>query len=1084
LAVLFGSAPVLSAEPVEHYALVLTDPPAAARMASAGAQMASAHAMRPAAIDRVASIRTAQAPVREALRSRGLRVTGAVQTVLNAVFVEAPPSREAELRALPGVQRVQRMRRFKPLLDRAVQLVNAPNAWAVLGGENAGAGVKIAIIDTGIDQTHPGFSSDSSISPPSGFPLCDIPQNCAFTNGKVIVARSYVSVTISGTSVAEDISPRDRSGHGTAVAMIAAGETNTGPAATITGMAPGAWIGNYKVFGSPGITDFATGDSIVLALEDAVNDGMDIAELSLGSPALTGPADTGAICGNPAHIPCDVESEAIENATQAGMLVVVAAGNDADTGSQYLGSSQPDLNTIGSPAVAPSALAVGATTNSHTFVNIVRVSGTDVPQNLQVIPALYGEGPLPESPLTATALDVANLDGTGTACLPLATGSLNGKIALILRGTCFFVDKVTNAQNAGAAGAVIYNNTDSPEELIQMSGLADTQIPAAFILNATGVALKSYLGANASAQITLDLGLTPIDVATFNTITYFSSRGPSITYLLKPEVVAVGTDIYTAAERVDPNGDLYDPSGYTVGSGTSFSTPLAAGAAALVKQKNPSFGPLDLRSALIGTATQDVTENGSQAPVTSMGAGKISAGDAIQTTVTTYPATLSFGALSGASLPAVQQLTVHYWGTSPATLTLMVTGLGQQPSLDKTTLTFNPGGPDQVVTVSLTGSMPVPGIYSGAILIQGGATPVRVPYLYLVGDGSPNDGIDLTGGSAYYWSFYNPVGDSVFLAFKVVDQYGVAVQELQVTWRVSPANFLNGIVAGGSITNKDQTTDQHGVATAEVTLGRTAGIQEYSATACAGLRNCVTIYFDGLALAVPTINTAGTVNAASFQVGAGIVPGSYISIFGASFADTPQWASTVPLPLAISQTSVGFAAGGQSWPGAMLYVDPAQVNVQVPWELEGQTAAQITVDVGGAFSAPQTVAVAPVSPAMYVTGQLLAAALDENNNLITASNPIQRNHVAQVFVNGLGAVTNQPATGWPALNNPLSLTVATATATIGGVNAPVEFNGLAPGFPGLDQVNVRIPQNTPTGTQPLIITTNGVSSPAVNIAVQ
>jgi hypothetical protein len=562
LAVLFGSVPVLSAEQVQHYALILTDPPAAARTASAGAHMASAQATRPAAIDRVASIRTAQAPVREALRSRGLRVTGAVQTVLNAVFVEAPPSREAELWTLPGVQRVQRMRRYKPLLDRAVQLVNAPSAWAVLGGENAGAGVKIAIIDTGIDQTHPGFSSDSSISPPSGFPRCDLPQNCAFTNGKVIVARSYVSVT---TSAAEDTSPRDRSGHGTAVAMVAAGETNTGPAATITGMAPGAWVGNYKVFGSPGITDYATGDSIVLALEDAVNDGMNIAELSLGSAALTGPSDTGAICGNPASVPCDPESQAIENATQAGMLVVVAAGNDAVTGSQYLASSQPDLNTIDSPAVAPSALAVGATTNSHTFVNIVRVSGPDVPQNLQVVPALYGEGPLPQSPLTATVVDVANLDGgTGTACQPLAAGSLNGKIALILRGTCYFVDKVTNAQNAGAAGAVIYNNTDNPEELIQMSGLTGTQIPAAFILNATGVALKSYLGTNASAQITLDLGLTPIDVATFNTMTSFSSRGPSITYLLKPEVVAVGTEIYTAAERVDPNGDLYDPSGYTV----------------------------------------------------------------------------------------------------------------------------------------------------------------------------------------------------------------------------------------------------------------------------------------------------------------------------------------------------------------------------------------------------------------------------------------------------------------------------------------------------------------------------------------
>ena len=166
-----------------------------------------------------------------------------------------------------------------------------------------------------------------------GFPKGD--QN--FTNSKVIVARSYVDLLVYAdnndpeTWRGDDTSARDRVGHGTAAAMIAAGGTVTGPAnggTTITGVAPKAFLGNYKVFGSPGVNDFTYGGAITAALEDAVTDGMDIAVVTAGSAALWAPTDSGATCGNGAGVLCDWKVEAVENAIGKGLTVVVSAGDD------------------------------------------------------------------------------------------------------------------------------------------------------------------------------------------------------------------------------------------------------------------------------------------------------------------------------------------------------------------------------------------------------------------------------------------------------------------------------------------------------------------------------------------------------------------------------------------------------------------------------------------------------------------------------------------------------------------------------------------------------------------------------------
>src|SRR5437016_1792967 len=148
---------------------------------------------------------------------------------------------------------------FCLVLDHALPLHKVPDAWNMVGIDNAGAGMKIGFIDTGIDAGHPGFQ-DSSLAIPDGFPRVNADSDVAYTNNKVIVARSYASLFSKRDP---DPSARDHIGHGTATSMAAAGVTNAGPLATIAGVAPKAWLGSYKVFGSPGVNDNASESAIL-----------------------------------------------------------------------------------------------------------------------------------------------------------------------------------------------------------------------------------------------------------------------------------------------------------------------------------------------------------------------------------------------------------------------------------------------------------------------------------------------------------------------------------------------------------------------------------------------------------------------------------------------------------------------------------------------------------------------------------------------------------------------------------------------------------------------------------------------------
>jgi uncharacterized protein (TIGR03437 family) len=1080
------------------YALILEDDPAAKAMRPGGARNA------PEVVAKRQAIMEKQASLESQLKASGFEVTGATNTLLNAVFVKARSTDVVALKALSGVRYVAPLHSVHLMLDAAVQLINAPAAWNALGGiPNAGAGQKIAIIDTGVDNTHPAFQGTSLVTP-NGFPLCDTMADCAFTNNKVIVARSYVQYTAgipevggdASTDFPDDYSARDRVGHGTAVAMCAGGNTNPGPLSltgqqdTITGLAPQAYLGNYKVYGSPGINDGASDQAIIMAFEDAFNDGMDVANFSSGALPDSGPYDTGAVCGNPNGVACDPLVATVESAVGGNMVVVVAAGNDGADGTNYPPLST--YNTIDSPGYAPDVIGVGATGNSHQFIQTVNVNGSSVPSYLQSLNTSPSVGPSTNGSLTAPIIDASKV-GDQYGCSSYPGGSMNGDVALIERGPlsnpCDFSIKVDNAQTAGAVAVIFYDDQIEQGGGLFTASALGTGIPSFFIDQSDGLSLQSFIDANTGITVTLNsIGFTyPADDT--DQVTYFSSRGPGIgNYSIKPDVVAPGENVYMAAQDYDPNGVMYSTNRYIVESGTSFATPMTAGIAALVRQQNPGLDAFQVKSAIVNTAT-DGTDGTDTTPVTdpnvngsltvlSAGAGKVNALAAIGATVTAVPSTVSFGALQSGSQNNTQSFTVTNSGSAPVSLTLSVNRItadsATQLALNTTSINNLAKGASATVDLTLSGTRPAPGIYQGTVNItNGAAVSIQVPYLYMVGDGVPAN-VYAEAGSGDV-GFVDNVNYEGGLFMRVLDQYGVPVAGVGVNW---------GAPDGGTILEADSTTDQYGQAGAETVLGSVPGYYTFNFSVN---NSNQTFSTQDLAYGQPTLVSASAVNAASYTLGNGIAPGSYISLFGTYLSDVSQGASYTPLPIAMETptyyVSVAFDANGVSVPGALSFVSPGQINVQVPWELAGQSSVLIKVNNEPLNGNLITVPVTTYSPALFVVNGI-AAALNLNYQLITTSNPATRGDYVVLYANGLGPVSNQPADGAVAQGNPLSSTTTAATVTIGGQPANVEFAGLAPGFAGLYQLNVQVPTNISAGSQPVVVSIGGADAPTVNLPVQ
>lgn len=215
----------------------------------------------------------------------------------------------------------------------------------------------------------------------------------------------------------------------------------------------------------------------------------------------------------------------------------------------------------------------------------------------------------------------------------------------------------------------------------------------------------------------------------------------------------------------------------------------------------------------------------------------------------------------------------------------------------------------------------------------------------------------------------------------------------------------------------------------------------------------------------PVINDGGVVNAAGFTAGAAVAPGSIAAVFGRNLALSTASAGSTPLPTSLAGSLIRFE-GTHVVP--KFYASPEQVNIQVPWELAGSSAGSVGASVAGQNSAAVTVRLAPFAPGIFA--------------ITPASAP--RGSWITIWSTGLGGVTNQPLTGAAAPFTPLSETFLRPGVTIGGIEAEVNFSGLAPGFVGLYQVNARVPDTLPAGTVSVVIAIGGMVSNAVQIIVQ
>jgi len=236
---------------------------------------------------------------------------------------------------------------------------------------------------------------------------------------------------------------------------------------------------------------------------------------------------------------------------------------------------------------------------------------------------------------------------------------------------------------------------------------------------------------------------------------------------------------------------------------------------------------------------------------------------------------------------------------------------------------------------------------------------------------------------------------------------------------------------------------------------------------------------------LPLINPDGVVNGASFDARTPVAPGSIISLFGRNLVPQPIPATGLPLPTNLA--GLAMKIGDRDAP--LFYANNGQVNAQVPVELASNTATSVVLTMNGKVSPPEPLLLSPVQPGIFTYddgGVPHAAALDEKNALVGKANPAVRGTIIQVYATGLGPTDPAVKTGEPGPSNPAAVLVASTqlTATMGGVPAEIQFKGLAPGYVGLYQVNLRVPSGVPSGDLPLVITANGLPSKEAMLPVK
>jgi subtilisin family serine protease len=507
----------------------------------------------------------------------------------NGVAADLSAAQAAALAKAPGVIALAKDELAKPettFSPNYLGLDAAGGLWSQLGGAaNAGAGVVVGIIDTGIWPESTAFAGGSSIPVPatwrgrcvSGEQFSQ--RNC---NNKLIGARYYTAgFGLTHIAIADYLSPRDGSGHGTHTASTAAGNHGTtvsidgNPIGTGSGMAPGAKVAMYKVCweGRPGFSPGCYNSDSVAAINDAIRDGVDVLNYSIG-----GSSESSVL---------DPVAQAFRGASNAGVFVANSAGN-----------SGPGASTLDHPA--PWVTTVAAATFRRAFQAVELGNGARY-VGASTTPSLTTASPL----VTSVSVKLASAPETDARlCFAgsLDPAKATGKVVQCDRGVNARIDKSFEVQRAGGVGMVLTNTSAN-----SLNGDYHP-VPSVHVDHVSRTAIQAYItsaGASATAKI---VPLTAAELAAapqVPEIAAFSSRGPSVTTegdILKPDIAAPGVDVVAAVAPPSNHGRDWD-----FMSGTSMSSPHIAGIGALLMAAHPTWLPSEIKSALMTTTVDTVS---------------------------------------------------------------------------------------------------------------------------------------------------------------------------------------------------------------------------------------------------------------------------------------------------------------------------------------------------------------------------------------------------------------------------------------------------------------------------------------------
>ncbi len=585
-------------------------------------------------------------------------------------------------------------------LYTALAMTGADIAQSELG--YTGAGIRVAVVDTGIDYDHADLGGD-------GVPRSD---SAVFPTARVVTGYDLVGDAFNADSTSPSFSPTpvpdnrpdDCNGHGSHVSGI------IGANGAIKGVAPGVVFGAYRVFGCEGST---FSDVMIAAMERALADDMDVLNMSIGSAYQWPEYPT---------------AQAADRLVQKGIVVVCSIGNSGANG----------LYSASAPGVGKKVIGTASFDNTHQALPYFTVS----PDATRIGYTSATGSPLPPTSGTYPMARTGTSASTADACSPLPAGSLAGKVALIRRGTCTFYAKAMNAQNAGAVAVVIYNNAAgrfSPT----VAGTPPITIPVVAISDAEGVLINNRLAAGA-VDMTWTDQTGSFSFPTGGLISSFSSYGLSPDLSVKPDLGAPGGSIYSTYP--------IEKGRYANLSGTSMASPHVAGAAALLLEAKPHT-PAQIVRTLLQNSADPRPWWGNPAlgfldNVHRQGAGMLDIDDAILADVKIEPGKIALGESEPG--PQTVTLSVENNGMYAVTYDLsfenaLSTGGVITPTFwlsDASVLFTSPsvtvpaGGTATVLATVYPATGPTYGQYGGYMVFtpQGGGQVYRVPFAGFVGD--------------------------------------------------------------------------------------------------------------------------------------------------------------------------------------------------------------------------------------------------------------------------------------------------------------------------------------------------------------